>query len=229
MRKPRLNLKILPMELALLYSQKRRTLDFLVPVPPLALNISLISSQGPSSNIAFIRQIVRTTTVTLKTTVSAASPTSLSNAASQSHMLYVSRPPSPVPNPDNLYESAPIGAEPFILPPGGETLQLIDIFFSTTGVLFPYIDKNSLLETYHQLNPTNIHTAPRPWLGLLNMLFAMSTSAGHIDNLTASERATKSDIYFRRALKLLEKQIRRGTSLETGECSNSAKPHILYH
>lgn len=144
-------------------------------------------------------------------------------------MLHVSRPGSSARNSGHLLEKVSIGAEPFILPPEGETLQLIDIFFSTTGVLFPYIDKDSFLTTYHRLNPTNITTARRSWLSLLNMLLAMSTSAGHTNTLTASERATKSDVYFRRALKLLKTQIRRGASLETGGTSIVTKLYVLHH
>lgn len=169
---------------------------------------------GPSSNIAFTRQIVRTTTAILKATVSTASPLSPGNAALQSHMLHVSRPPSRASNRLNNSQKACIATEPFALPEKNETLRLIDVYFDTTGVLFPYIDKEGFLQSYHQLNLTNIRTARRSWLGLLNMVLAMSASASHGGTLTASERASESDICYRRALALCEKQIRHGTNLE---------------
>ncbi|KAF2496525.1 hypothetical protein BU16DRAFT_607099 [Lophium mytilinum] len=169
---------------------------------------------GPSSNISFTRQIVRTTTAILKTTASAVSPASSSDAALQSHLLHVSRPPSPVSNRFKDSYNIAIGTEPFVLPQEDETVQMIERFFSTTGVLFPYIDEEAFLNTYQDLTSTNIRTVRRSWLGLLNMVLAMSTSASQGNGLTPAERAAKSDIFFRRALALCEKQIRHGTSLE---------------
>lgn len=216
MRELQLRPTTLPMELGLLSSPKKRILDSSVAHPPVSLRGLLTRHEGPSSNIAFIRQIVRTTTATLRPAVSAASPVSPGNAPLQSHMLHVSRPPSPAPSRFNLSENISIGTEPFVLPQERETLPLIQIFFNTTGVLFPYIDKDGFLQAYHQLNSTNIRTVRRSWLGLLNMVLAMSTSTSHGSTLTASERAVKSNIFFRRASALREKQIRHGTSLETG-------------
>jgi hypothetical protein len=94
---------------------------------------------------------------------------------------------------------------------------MIERFFSTTGELFPYIDKEAFLQQYEQLTSANIRTVRRSWLGLLNMVLAMSTSASHDSGSTAIERAATSDIFFRRTLALCEKQIRHGTSLEVGE------------
>ncbi|CAN9409096.1 unnamed protein product [Alternaria alternata] len=112
---------------------------------------------GPSSNIAFTRQIVRSTTEVLKSISSTASPTSPSAAALQSHVLHVSRPPSP-PSRNFGTESnlVPAGTEPFVLPPENETMQMIETYFSTTGELFPYIDKGAFLQQYRELASANI-------------------------------------------------------------------------
>ncbi|KAJ4286514.1 hypothetical protein N0V90_013214 [Kalmusia sp. IMI 367209] len=169
---------------------------------------------GPSSNIAFTRLMVRTTTAVLKAARSAVSPETPADAALQSHMLHVSRRPSPVPTRFPLSETISVTTEPFVLPPESETLRLIDIFFSSTGVLFPYIDRDGFLQTYQQLNSTNIRTVRRSWLGLLNIVLAMATSASHDSTLSASERAAESEIFYRRALALCDKQIRRSASLE---------------
>ena len=58
-------------------------------------------------------------------------------------------------------------------------MQMIETYFSTTGELFPYIDKEAFLQRYHELASSNIRTVRRSWLGLLNMILAMSTSASH--------------------------------------------------
>ena len=133
-------------------------------------------------------------------------------------MLHMSRPHSPVVDQLTGATNAANGTEPFALPADGETLQMIQIYFNTTGVLFPYIDEEAFLKTYQQLTSTNIRTVRRSWLGLLNMVLAMSMHASHDNELTAIERATKSDVFFRRALALCEKQIRYGTSVEVGRC-----------
>lgn len=175
---------------------------------------------GPSSNIAFTRLIVRSTTSILKATMTAASPLSPVGATLQSHMLHVSRQPSLSGIQFSPQSNLAVSFDPFFLPPESETKSLIDIYFETTGVLFPYIDKPSFVQTYHKLNTTNIRAVRRSWLGLLNMVLAMATSASHGSKLSASERATNSDVFFRRALELCEKHIRHGTSLEMGESSH---------
>ncbi|OAG07134.1 uncharacterized protein CC84DRAFT_1117246 [Paraphaeosphaeria sporulosa] len=169
---------------------------------------------GPSSNIAFTRIIVRSTTSILKATMTAESPLSPEDAALRSHMLHVSRQHSPARDQFSPANNLPVTFDPFSLPPESETKSLIEIYFETTGVLFPYVDKPSFVQTYQQLNAANIRAARRSWLGLLNMVLAMATSASHGRILSASERATNSDVFYRRALALCEKNIRHGTSLE---------------
>jgi hypothetical protein len=118
--------------------------------------------------------------------------------------------------------SIPASTEPFILPPETETMQMIEIYFSTTGELFPYIDKEAFLQQYDQLASSNIRTVRRSWLGLLNMILAMSTRASYDSASSAIERTAMSDIFFRRTMALCEKQIRHGTSLEVGESQSPA-------
>ena len=97
-------------------------------------------------------------------------------------------------------------------------LQLIELFFKTTGTLFPFIDRNRFWETYRQLVTTNVLSVRRSWLGLLNMNFAITTNVNNMFDLTitAQARAAQSDIFFQRAMALNDRQIRLGTSLEVG-------------
>lgn len=174
---------------------------------------------GPSSNIAFTRLIVGSTTSILKATTTPSGPVSPADAALQSHMLHVSRPHSPDEDEPSPAKRPSIPLEPFFLPPESETKTLIDIYFDSTGVLFPYIDKDSFVHTHEQLNIANIRSVRRSWLGLLNMVLAMAISVSHSSNVTASERAAQSDVFFRRAMALCEKHISHGTSLEIGRSS----------
>jgi hypothetical protein len=106
-------------------------------------------------------------------------------------------------------------------------MQMIETYFSTTGELFPYIDKEAFLDQYHQLASSNIRTVRRSWLGLLNMILAMSTSASHGVS-SATERTAISDIFFRRTMTLCEKQIRHGTNLEVGKLQSLVSVKTLY-
>lgn len=128
----------------------------------------------------------------------------------------MSRPPSPAPERHHKTSPAFSDIDPFALPDKIETLQLIERYFNTTGVLFPYIDKETFLKTYQHLRSTNIRTVRRSWLGLLNMVLAMATHAGHNPQLIALEQARRSDMFYRRALALCDKEIRYSTSLEVG-------------
>jgi hypothetical protein len=103
------------------------------------------------------------------------------------------------------------------MPPDGEAILLIKKYFCTTGVLFPYIDEVEFFKTYRELTSSNIRMVRRSWLGLLNMVLAMSTHASHGSESAALERGTKPETFFHRAMALCDKQIRRGTSLEVGE------------
>lgn len=171
---------------------------------------------------------MRSTTEVLKSISSTASPISPSAAALQSHVLHVSRPTSPPSrNFGTQSNLVPAGTEPFVLPPENETMQMIETYFSTTGELFPYIDKEAFLQRYHELASSNIRTVRRSWLGLLNMILAMSTSASHGVS-SATERTAISDIFFRRTMTLCEKQIRHGTNLEVGESQSLVLVKILY-
>ncbi|EMD93153.1 hypothetical protein COCC4DRAFT_75864 [Bipolaris maydis ATCC 48331] len=171
---------------------------------------------GPSSNIAFTRRIVQLTIAILKKAASMGSPISPEQYTITSHIPRISRPPSPIPILTGHFDAASVGTEPFILPPQQDTLHLIELYFRSTGTLFPYIDKEGFLQTYRQLVSTNIVSVRRSWLGLLNVVLAMATNANtdYDATLSAQERTYRSNIYFRRASDLCDRQIRHGTSVE---------------
>lgn len=133
-------------------------------------------------------------------------------AASSTHMLHVSRPGSPNREP----RRGPPEGSIFSLPPEDQTRRLIDEYFSNTGLLFPYIHKSTFLETYQEMMSTDLRRVRRSWLGLLNMILAMATSATYSSDLTSPQRAAKSGVFFLRALGLCESQMRSGGSLEIG-------------
>jgi hypothetical protein len=186
---------------------------------------------GPSSNIAFTRHISRAVGRLSRVDHQYATPRTNESLQLDGGLMSVSRPPSP-----SRPEGSARGTQRtprkqqvsiYALPPEEETLDLIQRYFSNTGLFFPYLHEESFMETYQNLRRTNFTKTRKTWLGLLNMVLAFATSTTVSDDLSAEKRAEISDVYYQRALGLCDKQIFRGTSVELGEYL----PHIIlsYH
>jgi hypothetical protein len=170
---------------------------------------------GPSSNIAFTRQIVRAVKATLRS-MPPLQPTRgyQPEQQPQNHMLHVSRPPSPLHqriDTDDWRTENPIS---MALPPDEDCMRLIHQYFARTGVLFPYIHEESFIATYNTFKATNFRKVRRSWLGLLNMILAMATRTAVNSRLSAQEREEQSDTFFVRGWRLCEKQVKYSPSLE---------------
>lgn len=83
----------------------------------------------------------------------------------------------------------------------------------------PFIERHKFFETYQQMIDHGISSVRRSWLGLLNMMFAMATSAnfGHHRTVTADAPNSSSDLFYKRAMILSDRQIRYATSLEVSK------------
>ncbi|KAJ5133966.1 uncharacterized protein N7443_004411 [Penicillium atrosanguineum] len=157
---------------------------------------------GPSSNIAFLRHLSRAVVQ---------QGYFLSPGAAEGGIVSASRLPSPS-------RKAGLEKQPqvnmFALPPQSETLDLIQRYFSNTGLLFPYIYPPVFLETYHQMARENLKKVRRTWLGLLNMVLAMSAITAVPGGAKADTRIAESDVFYQRGLGLCGSEILRGTTLE---------------
>ena len=67
------------------------------------------------------------------------------------------------------------------------------------------------------MKKNNFKKVRRTWLGLMNMIMAIAIGTKVVVGVSAEDRARESDIYYKRAVGLCEKQILRGTSLEIGK------------
>lgn len=105
----------------------------------------------------------------------------------------------------------------YALPPESKARELMSQYFSNTGLLFPYIHAGTFLDTYEEMKRNNFTKVRRTWLGLLNIVLALSTSTAVQEDMSAEKRARESDVYYQRALGLCDKLIMRGTSLEIGQ------------
>jgi hypothetical protein len=106
-----------------------------------------------------------------------------------------------------------------ILPSHEQTEQLVNRYFSNTGMLFPYIHKPSFVETYSHIREQNFRgNVRRTFLGLLNMVLAMAAwSESGRQSTTRTTSHFESAIFYQRAQELCGKPMQRGTSLETGK------------
>ncbi|KAG8352663.1 hypothetical protein FVEN_g9299 [Fusarium venenatum] len=152
---------------------------------------------GPSSNIAFMRHILR--------------------AVDKRKQLINDQ--SPV---TSVSEHTPLGGSDDIskadanrLPPDHEMQRLINAYFTNTGILFPYIHEQEFLDTYHQFRASSFRSnVSRTWLGLLNMILAMATCTSCWEDTGSESHFEQSDVFYRRAQELCQAQMLRGTTLE---------------
>lgn len=142
-------------------------------------------------------------------------------------LLNASRAPTPSPRPATNSRSQSQKDTLYSLPPANVCRGLIERYFSNTGLLFPYIHKESFNESYEKLEAGKFRQARRTWLGVLNMILAMaSTTAVHENNIKgAKQRMQESEVFYQRALGICQSQMLRGTSLETGWCSAAWIPY----
>ncbi|TVY91551.1 Lactose regulatory protein [Lachnellula willkommii] len=102
----------------------------------------------------------------------------------------------------------------YALPPEKETRELIEHYFSTTGVLFPYLHEPTFWKTYEEVKRNRFTKVRRTWLGLLNIVLALAASARVRSETTSEDRVKESDTYYQRAVGLCDRQILRASSLE---------------
>jgi hypothetical protein len=95
-----------------------------------------------------------------------------------------------------------------------EESELIDSFFSNAGYLFPYVHERLFRRKYHLMHSGQ---PSRSWLGLLNIVLAMSISTNLDRGLTAPQRRKRSEFYAEKALGFCRAQIMRGANLDIGQ------------
>ncbi|KAL5087113.1 hypothetical protein Trisim1_008490 [Trichoderma cf. simile WF8] len=56
-----------------------------------------------------------------------------------------------------------------------KSLQLIMLFFSGAGIIFPMVDRPSFIQKYHDAKRNEFKAVQKPWLCLLNTIFAVAS------------------------------------------------------
>lgn len=160
---------------------------------------------GESSNIHFIRLLIR-----IIGQVRRAPPTAQAKRDLEGNMskTTIAQLPQSLQIPQPLQESSLKQ-----LPPVSEMNAMLDIYFDSTGVLFPFICEDTMRKVYGRCVQTGFTKVRRAWLAVLNMVFAL---ACNFDRGTASatERLANADVYYRRAQALCGDLSTRSMSLE---------------
>ena len=104
----------------------------------------------------------------------------------------------------------------YALPPEDRAWDLIEQYFQKTGQLLPFIHEASFRETYLQMRREGFRKISRTWLGLLNIVLAISATLSAKDDISAEERIQESDVYYQRANGLCDRDSKRNASLEMG-------------
>lgn len=83
-------------------------------------------------------------------------------------------------------------------------------------MLFPYLHKPSFLATYNEALRDGFSRVRRTWLALLNLVMAMGSRASTEVGITAEEKYTAAEIFYRRGFGLCDGHILRLSSLDSG-------------
>lgn len=182
---------------------------------------------GPSSNIAFLKLVSSTTSAVLKSTVaqrwqrqhdSQQSHGDLSDGLSNVHET-LTRLTSPVPaaSSSSCTPSSPVSKTLTMLPAKALVLHLLDLYFSNTGVLFPFISERRVYASYHALNTKCSSESRKSLLCLLNAIFAFATLMNAKNGHPDSKNAAEADVFYFRALALIPRSYEGSSDIETGK------------
>jgi hypothetical protein len=91
---------------------------------------------------------------------------------------------------------------------------LLNKYFDTAGVVFPFIHEETMRNTYVECKRNGFKKARRIWLGTLNMIFATASSIDSDRIASAKERSWKSNVLYQRAIGLCGELSKRVISLK---------------
>ncbi|KAF5636860.1 transcriptional regulatory [Fusarium sp. NRRL 25303] len=163
---------------------------------------------GEASNINFTQQLLRAIAVAHH---SPGAPSGLDRASVLGESVVASVSQSK----GSLGGSAtPLESLPTALPSVEEMDTLLDLYFDTAGVVFPFIHEETMRKTYNECRLNGFTRARRTWLGTLNMVFAMASNFDRDYTSSSKKRFERSNAFYKRALGLCNELSKRVISLE---------------
>ncbi|KEQ92074.1 hypothetical protein AUEXF2481DRAFT_43482 [Aureobasidium subglaciale EXF-2481] len=165
---------------------------------------------GPSSNIAFLRQIIQA----MASKWNIVPPTTPSIRQEELDLKTGFVRASRAARSAITIDPSGGTTSALLLPPHAEIERLLLAYFANTGLIFPYVHERSFMESYQQCRQSKFKHVRRTWLGLLNIILAMAVSTQHEHGISAAKRIAESELYYERAKSLCGDQMLRGSSLE---------------
>ncbi|RAH67118.1 uncharacterized protein BO66DRAFT_355744 [Aspergillus aculeatinus CBS 121060] len=165
---------------------------------------------GRSSSIAFTRCLLRAMSVAPRTKQTE-TPISCREAGSVD-----CRPADPAQqySPSVLDSPKSECVSATALPSEDEMDTLLTAYFNAWGSLFPFLHEPTFRQIYEDCKANGFRKARRTWLGLLNMMFAMTTNIDQRAEVSAKQRFRKSYVFFQRAVALCSEIATRAISLD---------------
>ena len=165
---------------------------------------------GESSNINFTQLLLRAIAAVHRATPAVATMMDTELNLGEGNAARISRSqPHLLPR-----SNSPSGTSLTALPSTDEMDILLNIYFDTAGVVFPFIHEETMRKTYAECKRDGFTKARRTWLGTLNMIFAMASTFDRDRVASAKERSEKSNIFYQRAIGLCGELSKRVISLE---------------
>jgi hypothetical protein len=164
---------------------------------------------GESSNINFTQLLLRAIAAVHRATPAVATMIDTELKLGDGNAARISRT-----QPHTITASGPSGPSITALPSADEMDVLLNIYFDTAGVVFPFVHEDTMRETYAECKRDGFTKARRTWLGTLNMIFAMASSFDSDRVASAKERSGKSNVFYQRAMGLCGELSKRVISLE---------------
>lgn len=165
---------------------------------------------GDSSTIVFTRCLLQATSVVMKV-----KENDMSVHCKESGSVECScAPHSQQHSPSVLDSPQNYPLLPTTLPSAGEMDALLNTYFNVYGSIFPFLHEPTFREVYDECKANGFVKARRVWLGLLNVIFAISTHIDQTAESSAKNRLGKSYVFFQRAVSLCSEISMRTVSLE---------------
>lgn len=167
---------------------------------PLAIHAMLTRKfRGLSSNISFTRDILGTTVAVVgrSRTKPVLDTDDKARGSIHSHVFLLSCSESAglSPGQGDAAISEP-SLNIYDLPLADRTLRLIHGYFDNIGLLFRYIHHNSFIQAYREAVSTNLRNMQQTWLGMLNIILALSINVSYPSELSQHQRVAKSKVFF---------------------------------
>ncbi|KIY00691.1 uncharacterized protein Z520_03356 [Fonsecaea multimorphosa CBS 102226] len=167
---------------------------------------------GPSSNIAFLRQVFDATAAALH----ALGKTSLSGNAL--YRTYISSDATPVNTVSKLRSANQQRLDSHLLPSDSHARHLIRLFFSNIGMLFPVVHESECLRVYCTAKMEGSAAVSQSWLCLLNVIFALGTCASTTHDGIAGRDEETAEVFIEKAEALAVHITMKSADLKAVQC-----------